>query len=537
MSTTVTVEHRQTERPLSQTSSFKSLRPGLLNPIQDTPPGITIHKTHSDSSNQSLEYPPDGSKASTSSIHPRDHRPGSRVSRESIELQNLSDLSKGHSSPGVNNSGTGAPKNVFNMSISNERIYLASLCFSLFLAGWNDATLGPLLPRIQDVYNISYTPVSILFISQCIGSMSGSGCNMYLTDKLGFGKLVVASAAVQAVVYAVLSSAPPFPVFCVFSAVNGFAIALQDAHANTFIASIPRHASTNMGILHAIYGLGAFTAPLIATQFAQMQRWSFHFLVSMVFAVLNTGTLLYVFRGKRQEFFISETTSTSVNGEAQVQHGTGTKYKKVLGHRAVQLMSAYILVYVGVEVTIGGWIFTYLLNERNGGPSAGYVSSGFFGGLTLGRVVLLPLTKKLGHNAAVYLYLILSIALEFTIWFVPNLIGNAVAVSFVGLFLGPMFPISMNVATNILPAWYVQNKRVLLIAVISFGEGFNRMLGGSIGFIAATGQAGSAILPFVTGALSNRYGVRVLEPLLVAMLFLQITIWFFVTNLKVSRTE
>ncbi|KAG8999477.1 hypothetical protein FRB93_013216 [Tulasnella sp. JGI-2019a] len=324
------------------------------------------------------------------------------------------------------------------------------------------------------------------------------------------------AAAVQAVAYAVMSPAPPFPVLCVFSAVNGFGIALQDAQANTFIASIPRHASTNMGILHAIYGLGAFTAPFIATQFAQMQRWSFHFLVSMAIAILNTGTLLYVFRGKRQEFFIPETTSTSVNGETQVQHGTGTKYKKVLGHRAVQLMSAYILVYVGVEVTIGGWIFTYLLNERNGGPSAGYVSSGFFGGLTLGRVILLPLTKKLGYNAAVYLYLALSIALEFTIWFVPNLVGNAVAVSFVGLFLGPMYPISMNVATNILPAW---------------------MLGGSIGFIAATGQAGSAIFPFATGAFSNKYGVRVLEPLLVAMLFLQTAIWFFVTNLKVSRTE
>lgn len=51
--------------------------------------------------------------------------------------------------------------------------------------------------------------------------------------------------------------------------------------------------------------------------------------------------------------FIPEPSSKSAAGEPEVQHNTGTKYKKVLGHRAVQLMSAYILVYVGVEVTIG----------------------------------------------------------------------------------------------------------------------------------------------------------------------------------------
>ena len=57
-------------------------------------------------------------------------------------------------------------------------------------------------------------------------------------------------------------------------------------------------------------------------------------------------------------------------------------------------MALFLFTYVGVEVTIGGWIVTFLITERGGGPSAGYISSGFFGGLTVGRVVLLPLNKK-----------------------------------------------------------------------------------------------------------------------------------------------
>lgn len=59
----------------------------------------------------------------------------------------------------------------------------------------------------------------------------------------------------------------------------------------------------------------------------------------------------------------------------------GNKYGEIMRLKAVHLMALFILVYVGTEVTIGGWIVTYVIDERGGGPSAGYVSSGFFAGL------------------------------------------------------------------------------------------------------------------------------------------------------------
>jgi len=81
--------------------------------------------------------------------------------------------------------------------------------------------------------------------------------------------------------------------------------------------------------------------------------------------------------------------------------------------RAVHLLAIFILIYVGVEVTIGGkalivairsmitsfhficvhtllihllsllmlgWIVTFIIDVRGGGPSSGYISAGFFGG-------------------------------------------------------------------------------------------------------------------------------------------------------------
>ena len=30
----------------------------------------------------------------------------------------------------------------------------ATLCLSIYVSGWNDGTIGPLLPRLQEVYNV-----------------------------------------------------------------------------------------------------------------------------------------------------------------------------------------------------------------------------------------------------------------------------------------------------------------------------------------------------------------------------------------------
>ena len=65
-----------------------------------------------------------------------------------------------------------------------EKAVFATMCGSLFLAGWNDGTTGPLLPRIQEVYHVWYkitltislldffkvgfAVVSLIFITSCV---------------------------------------------------------------------------------------------------------------------------------------------------------------------------------------------------------------------------------------------------------------------------------------------------------------------------------------------------------------------------------
>jgi hypothetical protein len=46
------------------------------------------------------------------------------------------------------------PQTSKSSSKFRERIQFFALCWTLFLAGWGDASTGPLLPRIQSVYHV-----------------------------------------------------------------------------------------------------------------------------------------------------------------------------------------------------------------------------------------------------------------------------------------------------------------------------------------------------------------------------------------------
>ncbi|KAJ7121116.1 major facilitator superfamily domain-containing protein [Mycena epipterygia] len=387
--------------------------------------------------------------------------------------------------------------------VFRERIQLLGLYWCMFMAGWNDGTAGPLIPRIQNVYHVGFAVVSLTFVFACVGFIGGALINVPLTDKLGFGKMIVLGSLCQIVAYALQSPAPPFPVFVLSFVINGVGMAIQDAQANGYIASLKNSPETKMGLLHGAYGAGALASPLVATQFSQIRHWSFHYLVSLGIALSNTLLLTCIFRLKTQDECLASV------GEAAGETGTSehSTFRQILSIRTVHLLAFFILVYVGVEVTIGGWIVTYIINVRRGGASSGYVSAGFFGGLMMGRIGLLWLNQKIGERRVLYLYSILAIGLELVVWLVPSLIGDAVAVALVGLFLGPIYPITMNHAGRVLPRW---------------------LLTGSIGWIAGFGQAGSAVFPFITGAIASKTGIKALQPLLISMMSFMLILWALV---------
>jgi fucose permease len=103
-------------------------------------------------------------------------------------------------------------------------------------------------------------------------------------------------------------------------------------------------------------------------------------------------------------------------------------------------------------VSIGGWIVEFMMQVRDGGAVAsGLVPTGFWAGITVGRVVLGFVNEFFGERLAVIIYLALSIALELIFWLVPNFVVSAVAVALIGFCTGPLFPAAVTIAAKLLP--------------------------------------------------------------------------------------
>jgi fucose permease len=95
-------------------------------------------------------------------------------------------------------------------------------------------------------------------------------------------------------------------------------------------------------------------------------------------------------------------------------------------------------------------------------------------------------------------------ALELLFWLVPQFYVSAVAVAFQGFFLGPLFPAAVVAATKLLP-------RHLHVS--------------AIGFAAAFGGSGAAVFPFAVGAIAQKKGVQVLQPIILALLGVILGLW------------
>jgi fucose permease len=84
-------------------------------------------------------------------------------------------------------------------------------------------------------------------------------------------------------------------------------------------------------------------------------------------------------------------------------------------------------------------VVEFLIRVRGGkAGQVGYVASGFWGGLTLGRILLADITFRLGERRMIFVYLLIALAVQLVFWFVPSIIANAVMISLLGFFIGPV---------------------------------------------------------------------------------------------------
>ncbi|KAI5194797.1 hypothetical protein AUEXF2481DRAFT_24824 [Aureobasidium subglaciale EXF-2481] len=374
-------------------------------------------------------------------------------------------------------------------------------CWGFAIMGMNDATYGAIIPYLEIHYDLSYTIVSLIFLSPLIGYNLSALLNNSIHLKFGQRGVAFIGPICHLLAYIVIAVHPPYPVLVVVFAIAGFGNGLEDAAWNAWMGAMA-NANEVLGFLHGVYGLGATIAPLIATSLitkANKPWWTWYYFM-IGFAALEVATSLWAFWGQTGEAFrLAHPRTTDQKGN---------RMKEALltmpSARVTWLCALFLLGYVGIEVALGGWITTFMLRERNGSAFAsGMTATGFWLGVTVGRLILGFVTPRIGEKLSIAIYLPIATGLELLFWLVPQFYVSAVAVALQGFFLGPLFPAAVVATTKLLP---------------------KHLHVSGIGFAAAFGGSGAAIFPFVTGVIAQSKGVQVLQPIILALL---VVIWLF----------
>ncbi|KAK2737546.1 hypothetical protein FQN57_007481 [Myotisia sp. PD_48] len=397
---------------------------------------------------------------------------------------------------------------------------LLSTMLISFGAGLHDSATGVLIPYLEKEYDIGYAVVSLIFISNAIGFILAAPFTHVLKARLGCARSHILSLVLIAVAHLTIIFKPPFPVVVSTFCLIGFGLAVNVSLSNVFCANLLNNTAA-LGGLHGGYGIGGLIGPLAATGIASHTgHWSFYYIITLAISLVNISFSWWAFTGYEDEpvvQLISKRQHEELAKSGGAESGMTSILKQALSSWVTILGAPFIFAYQGAEVSVSGWVVSFLINHRGADiAKVGYVTSGFWGGITIGRFCLSPLAHKIGLKLSTVLLIIGSGGFQLVLWFVPNIVGDAVALAIIGVLLGPIYPVTYSMFTSLLPA--------------------NRQLS-SLGFISAMGSSGGAAAPFFTGLIAQRMGTVVLHPICLGLYGIMICLWMGLSRLQSNSSK
>ena len=374
------------------------------------------------------------------------------------------------------------------------RLSLALAFLAFIFIGMNDGVGGVLLPSLEQHYGLDKGGVSGLFFSGSIGYLLAALSSGPLTRLLGQRRFLTLGSGCLVFGMGLAMLAPPWPLLLAAMAVVGLGMAVVDAGLNTYVAGLPNN-SARLNDLHAFYGGGALVGPLLASGLLAVGAgWNTVYGVLAVCALLLVGGFAVIF----------PTTPAAPAPSASAPR-EGNVLRATLRLPMVWLGAALLAVYVGLEVSVGSWAYSVLTESRGVAPGlAGALVSGYWLGLTAGRVVLGRVAGRWG-NGPVIAGSLGGTVLGLLVWgLAPGTAAAGLGLLVAGFSLGPIFPTMIALAATFVPS---------------------RLLPSAIGFMASMGAGGASLFPWLAGQLAARLGLPAISAYALALSLVLLAVW------------
>ncbi|KAK8006048.1 MFS general substrate transporter [Apiospora marii] len=353
---------------------------------------------------------------------------------------------------------------------SSYALKLAAAMYCFAVLGMFVSTTGVILSSVKADYGgLSDPQVSLLFLAAPAGYLVAAQLNRRLHLRYGRRGIAVVGPSLHVAMAAVVALHPPFPVVLSAWVVGSLGHGVVDGSVCAWAGDL-ESASAASGMLHGAYSAGAGLGPFLAGTLISREgqgRWYEWFYVLGAASILELLIMTFAFRADDAKSYRKHINNViaPLLSESDPSARTSTRYKSVVG-----ICASFLLVYVGTEALITGWIVAYMERVRHMSLYAASLCSTAFGlGMAIGRLVLGLVTEKFGVRRAVPVYVVGAVVLDVLFALSPmsesSTTPAVVLVSLIGFCLGPLFPSAIVLLVQLLPR-YLHVRAVSVVALV-----------------------------------------------------------------------
>lgn len=294
-----------------------------------------------------------------------------------------------------------------NSAGKRNTIYIMQLV-TIFLGfvvfGISENIKGPAIPRIQLAFNLDEGQLGTLLSLNALGYLIACSFTAILVRKWGIKAVSIISFGSMVLSGVLIFLSHTYPLFAssyfLMYIGNGMLeIGLAILGARIFV----KNTGMMMNLSHFFYGLSSTIAPLLATGvmslsvFGHMLDWRGMYLVMLSLCLLP---------------IVSALRSTFPGDD--LPHEDRTSFKTLMRDPALWMMVMILSFGVVSELAVGGWLVNFLEKAYAWDTvKASGMLSAFFLLFSLGRLVIGPLTDRIGFVLSLIIFSMLSAGCTF----------------------------------------------------------------------------------------------------------------------------
>ncbi len=346
------------------------------------------------------------------------------------------------------------------------------------------ASLGPTLPALAENLGVGFAVISLLFTTRSFGYLVGSAIGGMLYDHLNGHRILTLLLVVSMLALWVVPLVGTMLFLASLFFLIGIAQGGMDVGVNTLLV---RARTSNVGAyLNATFffaGLGSFLIPIYLGK------------VSLVWGYRGISLALIPIM-----IWIFFTPAPEIPQRADSE-GDG----KLSDPRLYVAFVLLALIFIGSEVSYGGWLFTYFASSGLGSEETAYtLTSIFWMSVMFGRLLAIPIVGRFKLEGIIFVYLLGAVLSGGILYFLRT---QALAVWIgsvgMGLSMAALFPSTYTL---------VQQRM--------------KLSGKLTGMVWAFGSFGAMSLPWLIGQRIERVGPASMMQTMLLVWILALGIFF-----------